>query len=116
MCFDQAPKYIWESGRKTAVFLVCSILTYAVVMTGLYLSWTPVSLPQIIGLQMRYFIPAFMGMFMAVSVWLSGRVNRENDPNDAFCAGLIYGLNIIAIMMMLRVYYIPLINAVATAP
>ncbi|MBQ3394657.1 MAG: DUF2142 domain-containing protein [Oscillospiraceae bacterium] len=116
VCFDQAPKYIWESGRKTAVFLVCSILTYAVVMTGLYLSWTPVSLPQIIGLQMRYFIPAFMGMFMAVSVWLSGRVNRENDPNDAFCAGLIYGLNIIAIMMMLRVYYIPLINAVATAP
>jgi uncharacterized membrane protein len=116
VCFDQAPKYIWESGRKTAVFLACSILTYAVVMTGLYLSWTPVSLPQIIGLQMRYFIPAFMGFFMAVSVWLSGKVNRENDPNDSFCAGLIYSLNVIAILMMLRVYYIPLINAVATAP
>ena len=85
-------------------------------MTGLYLSWTPVSLPQIIGLQMRYFIPAFMGFFMAVSVWLSGKVNRENDPNDSFCAGLIYSLNVIAILMMLRVYYIPLINAVATAP
>ena len=53
---------------------------------------------------------------MAVSVWLSGKVNRENDPNDSFCAGLIYSLNVIAILMMLRVYYIPLINAVATAP
>ena len=116
VCFDQAPKFVFESGRKAIVFLVCSVLTYAVVMTGLYLSWTPVSLPQIIGLQMRYFIPAFMGLFMAVSVWLSEKVNRENDPKDVLCAGRIYILNITAILMMLRVYYIPLINAVATAP
>ena len=61
-----------EDFNRVAVFFITALLTYAVCATGLYLTWTPVTLPQIIGLQMRYFIPAFMGLLMLFSWWAKG--------------------------------------------
>ena len=57
---------------KTAVFFITTLLTYAVVLTGMYLTWTPVTLPQVIGIQMRYVLPGIFGIMMVVAYWLRG--------------------------------------------
>ena len=116
VCMDQSGKMREDDGRRTAVFALCSVLTYRVVMTGLYLSWTPVSLPQIIGLQMRYFIPAFMGFYLAAAMFFRSRRREGLETGDVRCAAAIFAFNILAAAMMLRVYYIPLINKVAVMP
>ncbi|MBP0980278.1 MAG: DUF2142 domain-containing protein, partial [Oscillospiraceae bacterium] len=41
-CTKQAGVFEKTDMGKTVAFFICSILTYGVVMTGLYLSWTPV--------------------------------------------------------------------------
>jgi uncharacterized membrane protein len=115
VCINRGFRYKKGDGRKTAIFLISTVLTYAVVMTGLYLTWTPVSLPQIIGLQMRYFIPGFMGLFLAV-FYKAGKVLKEGKSNIYLRRGAVYAFDILAGLMMLRVYYIPVINAVATTP
>ena len=57
---------------KTAVFFITTLLTYAVVLTGMYITWTPVTLPQVIGIQMRYVLPGIFGIMMVVAYWLRG--------------------------------------------
>ena len=57
---------------KTVVFFITTLLTYAVVLTGMYLTWTPVTLPQVIGIQMRYVLPGIFGILLVVAYWLRG--------------------------------------------
>ena len=47
----------------TAVLLIITILTF----TSVYLSWTPVSDSEIIGLQGRYFIPLLFPLYLQVT-------------------------------------------------
>ena len=106
-CTKQAGVFEKEDMGKTIAFFVCSILTYGVVMTGLYLSWTPVTLPQIIGLQMRYMYPAFMGICMVIGQYFSTRVDKNAKKSDYSCICTGYVFTIIAAALMLIVYYLP---------
>ncbi|MBQ3587923.1 MAG: DUF2142 domain-containing protein [Oscillospiraceae bacterium] len=106
-CAKQAQVFTKEDMNKTAIFFVCGILTYAVAMTGLYLSWTPVTLPQIIGLQMRYVYPAFMGFAMAMGQYFSTRVDKNVKNTDFSCITTGYVFSLFAVVLMLIVYYLP---------
>lgn len=107
VCVNRAPVFTKEDLKKTAVFMLCRILTYCVAMTGMYLSWTPVTLPQIIGLQARYVYPAFMGFAMAVGQIYSSKMIKEKTPSvtGTACAGYIFSL--LGAALMLIVYYLP---------
>ncbi len=106
-CIKQAGVFEKSDMHKTAMFFICSILTYAVSMTGLYLSWTPVTLPQIIGLQMRYMYPAFMGICMVIGQYFSTRIDRNVKKTDYSCICTSYVFTIMAAVLMLIVYYLP---------
>ena len=107
VCIKQADVFDKNDIRKTVWFFVCGILTYGVVLTGLYLSWTPVTLPQIIGLQMRYVYPAFMGLCMVVGQYFSTRTRKNVKNTDISCVATNYVFTIIAAILMLIVYYLP---------
>lgn len=106
-CIKQADVFDKKDINKTVVFFICSLLTYCVVLTGLYLSWTPVTLPQIIGLQMRYLYPAFMGFCMVIGQYFSTRTvrNAKNTDYSIICTNYVF--TIIAAALMLIVYYLP---------
>lgn len=106
-CVKQAGVFEKADISKTTVFFICSILTYGVAMTGLYLSWTPVTLPQIIGLQMRYMYPAFMGFVMVIGQYFSTKVDKKAYKSDYSCICTSYVFTIIAAVLMLIVYYLP---------
>ncbi len=106
-CAAQSEKFSKKDINKTVIFFICGLLTYATAMTGLYLTWTPVTLPQIIGLQMRYVYPAFMGFAMAVCMWFAPRTKQSSKSSDILCITSCYVFSIIAIVLMLIVYYLP---------
>ena len=106
-CVKQAEVFDKKDMGKTAMFFICGILTYGVALTGLYLSWTPVTLPQIIGLQMRYVYPAFMGFCMVIGQYFSTRTARNVKNTDTSCVRTNYIFSILAVVLMLIVYYLP---------
>ena len=106
-CIKQANVFDRKDMNKTVIFFICSLLTYAVVLTGLYLSWTPVTLPQIIGLQMRYVYPAFMGFCMVIGRYFSTRTAKNAKNTDYSCICTSYVFTVIAAALMLIVYYLP---------
>ena len=112
-----------EDFNRVVVFFITALLTYAVCATGLYLTWTPVTLPQIIGLQMRYFIPAFMGFMLVIAYWakgyMNGRLDCENSadstdleksPAKGECSTVWigFGFALLAVMLLFAAYYFPL--------
>ena len=122
--FKNAPLLKKEDLNRVVIFFITALLTYAVCATGLYLTWTPVTLPQIIGLQMRYFIPAFMGILMLFSWWAkgyAGTAKAENGTQPATghtekamakgeCStiwiGFVFAVS--AVMLLFAAYYFPL--------
>ena len=106
-CIKQAQVFDRKDMQKTVWFFICSILTYGVVLTGLYLSWTPVTLPQIIGLQMRYVYPAFMGFCMVIGQYFSTRTAKNVKNTDISCVATNYVFTSSAAVLMLIVYYLP---------
>lgn len=106
-CVRQAQVFEKKDAKKTAMFFVCSVLTYCVSMTGLYLTWTPVTLPQIIGMQARYVFPAFMGFCMVVGQYFSSKVSEKAEKSDLSCITIGYVFSLTAAVMMLIVYYLP---------
>lgn len=58
--------------KKSAVGLLAIAAVYAAaVMAGLYITYTPVSMVRVIGLQARYFIPVFVMLFILAAALLS---------------------------------------------
>lgn len=122
--FKNAPLLKKEDINRVVIFFITALLTYAVCATGLYLTWTPVTLPQIIGLQMRYFIPAFMGILMLFSWWAkgyAGTAKAENSTQPAAnctenamakgeCSTIWIGFvfAVAAVMLLFAAYYFPL--------
>lgn len=76
-------------------------------MTGLYLSWTPVTLPQIIGMQARYVYPAFLGFAMVVGQYFAGKIKPDTDNSSVGCIGVQYAFCVVAAVMMIMVYSLP---------
>lgn len=106
-CIKQRNVFTGEDTRKTLWFFVCSVLTYGVVVTGLYLSWTPVTLPQVIGLQMRYFYPAFMGFCMVLGQYFGKRTKPDVKNTDMSCVITSCVFCVAAAGLMLITYYLP---------
>ncbi len=94
----------------TIHLFIMAVLTYIVCATGLYLSWAPVTLPAIIGLQMRYFIPAFIGFSFSIGYYFSLFTKANTKTTDFSCIISMIILNILAISSQLAVYYIPMIK------
>ena len=94
---------------KTAVFFITTLLTYAVVLTGMYLTWTPVTLPQVIGIQMRYILPGVFGITMLVAYWLKGYMKEpceayaEKGEKTVMWAGFVFSLT--AAALLFAAYY-----------
>lgn len=116
-----APQLRKEDALRVWVFFATAILTYGVCATGMYLSWTPVTLPQIIGLQMRYFMPGFMGLLMVVSWWVrgyianSGEITAESTDcpqtkpkGETSTVWIGFGFAVVAAALLFAAYYFPL--------
>ena len=61
---------------------VCAALLYATTYTGMYLTSTPVTLPEINGVQTRYLLGAFFCVFAAAAALL-GRTMALQDAQRA---------------------------------
>lgn len=58
------------------------ILYVGIVLAALYVTWTPVGMVRVIGLQTRYFIPA-LPAFLAAGGWLAGHVVVLRPESEA---------------------------------
>lgn len=81
--FQNAHKLEKTDAVRVWTFFAVSVLSYAVVLTGIYITWTPVTLPQIIGLQMRYLMPAFMGIIMLIAFYFSESMQPHRNSTLA---------------------------------
>ncbi len=106
--FKQSYVFKRSDFSLTVNLFIMALLTYAVSATGLYISWAPVTLPAIIGLQMRYFIPAFIGFSFAGGYYFSKFTSLNTKTTDFSCTISMVALNILAIFSQLAVYYIPM--------
>ncbi|MEG1050105.1 MAG: DUF2142 domain-containing protein, partial [Oscillospiraceae bacterium] len=107
--FKNAQRLDRGDTRRVMTFFLCSILTYAVVLTGLYLSWTPVTLPQIIGVQMRYLLPAFMGLLLAAALGFSKYMHCDPTSKKGE-TGAVYTSFLFCIgaaVLLFANYYLP---------
>lgn len=94
---------------KTVIFVTTTLLTYAVVLTGMYLTWTPVTLPQVIGIQMRYILPGIFGILLMVAYWLKGYMKTPcesyTEKSEKTVAAAGYVFSIITVMLLFAAYY-----------
>lgn len=106
--FKNAHRLERRDFSKVCMFFVTSLLTYAVVFTGMYLSWTPVTLPQVIGLQMRYLLPAFMGLLLVLAYWAMGYMKKPENETKGETSAIYtsFVFNIIAVSMLFMAYYL----------
>ena len=99
--------------KPALVFLAICILTYGVTLTGMYITWTPVTLPQIIGMQMRYILPGLFGLLFGIAYWMRGymapaRLDGKGNPageNSLIWTNFVFGL--VSAALYYAVYYIP---------
>ena len=95
--------------NRMLVFLATTVLTYGVVLTGMYLTWTPVTLPQVIGIQMRYLLPGIFGLLLGAGYWLSGYMKApcesytEKSEKTVATAGFVF--SIVTVMLLFAAYY-----------
>ncbi|MDO5601941.1 MAG: DUF2142 domain-containing protein [Oscillospiraceae bacterium] len=69
--------------KNAALGLVLfGVLYVGVVLAALYVTWTPVGMVRVIGLQARYFIPA-LPAFLAAGGWLAGHVLALRPESEA---------------------------------
>ncbi len=62
-----------DTGHAAIGLVLFGVLYVGVVLAALYVTWTPVGMVRIIGLQTRYFLPA-LPAFLAAGGWLAGHV------------------------------------------
>lgn len=60
-----------------------SLVYMAGAMTALYITWTPVGMVRIIGLQARYFLPSFLMLFVLAAALLSHVVEPRLKGDEA---------------------------------
>ena len=69
-----------------------SLVYMAGAMTALYITWTPVGMVRIIGLQARYFLPSFLMLFVLAAALLSHVVEPRLKGDEARPARLALAL------------------------
>ena len=107
--FKNAHRFEKRDFAKVCVFFLTTLLTYGVVLTGMYLSWTPVTLPQVIGLQMRYLFPGFMGILLTIGYWAKGYIAPQpcetKGETSAVYTSYIFAL--VSCLLLFAAYYLP---------
>lgn len=94
---------------KVMMFFVTTLLTYGVVLTGMYLTWTPVTLPQVIGLQMRYILPGLIGILLVIAYWAMGYMKKPEDKTKGQTSAIYtsFVFCIISVSLLFIAYYLP---------
>lgn len=102
---------------KVIIFFITMLLTYGVVLTGMYLSWTPVTLPQIIGLQMRYVLPGFLGIILPLAYWAKGYTKPMENKNMGVMSSVYtcFVFTLCAAALLFMEYYLPVKGLVYVA-
>lgn len=67
-----------EKLRTAWVFLATAVLMYGFTYTGMYLTSTPVSLPEINGVQTRYLLGALFALFALASMLMGRTMALQN--------------------------------------
>ena len=107
--FKNAHRLEKRDGGKVWMFFLTTALTYGVVLTGMYLSWTPVTLPQVIGLQMRYVLPGFMGILLVLAYWAKGYMAKpeKETKGEISAVWTSYVFSLVAAALLFLAYYLP---------
>lgn len=104
-----APLLRKDDLSKTVIFFITTLLTYAVVLTGMYLSWTPVTLPQVIGIQMRYVLPGIFGILMVAGYWLKGYMKAPceeyAEKGEKTVVWAYYVFSLLSAALLFAAYY-----------
>lgn len=82
--------------RRSAAGLFCLAVVYAgVVMAGLYITYTPVAMARVIGLQTRYFIPTYLMLCVLAAALLSGVLSPrfERSGGDTLARSVALGVS-----------------------
>lgn len=93
--------------QESLVLLLSGVLTYVVVICGLYLTWTPVGLPQIVGLQMRYFIPAFICFGVVFAHYFKSKEIKLGSNDYSLLYFSTIALALYTAFRLYAVYYLP---------
>ncbi|MEG0911455.1 MAG: DUF2142 domain-containing protein [Ruthenibacterium sp.] len=106
--------------RRSAVGLFLLALAYAgLSMTGLYLTYTPLMMARVIGLQARYFLPVFLMLFILVAALLSAVIaptQMGEKRAQTLSFSLSVGFGIVSALLLFQTYFVgpvTLVSAVA---
>ena len=111
--FKNAPLLDKKDLKAAIVFFATCLLTYAVTLTGMYITWTPVTLPQIIGMQMRYILPGVFGLLFGLAYWMRGYMAKPQIGKNGVAKGeesLVwanFAFGLVAAALYYAAYYIP---------
>jgi uncharacterized membrane protein len=103
-----------EPKRTAVVMLLVAALVYGFTYTGMYLTCTPVTLPEINGVQARYLLAAFFGLFVAAAM-LIGRTmalqellpgKPQKTPPAWRMLHLSFVFAVFSALMLFQSYYI----------
>ena len=111
--------------KRSSLSLRCSLglLGLAAVYTvsnlaGLYITYTPVAMARVIGLQARYFLPVFLMLFLLLAGVLSHVLEPGDEGRGTLRArnlsfGLAVGFGVLGALLLFETYFI---GPVAVAP
>lgn len=100
---DKCPKEIITNKLKIIYFIILTII-WCLVATALYLSWTPVGSPTILGVQGRYFIPVLILFHIILKPTYSIKEKLNNNDNVLFIILPILVL-LFDILLLLLIYH-----------
>ncbi len=102
-----------EKLRTAWVFLATAVLMYGFTYTGMYLTSTPVSLPEINGVQTRYLLGALFALFALASMLMGRTMALQNlrracrrKRRRVACAALRFCFALVSALLLFQAYYI----------
>lgn len=111
LCAREAAR---EKTWKLWVIGLCGALMYAATYTGMYLTSTPVSLPEINGVQTRYLMAGFFALFVTAAALLgrtmalqdTQRVRPQKTPPAWRMLHISYCFAVVSAILLFQNYYI----------
>lgn len=85
---------------------VFSVVYWAGAMTAMYITYTPVGMIRIIGLQARYFLPCFLGLFWLLSQGLSRYLQPKEGDAEGLSLGIFGGYALLGAVLLFQHYFV----------
>lgn len=82
-----------------------SVVYWAGAMTAMYITYTPVGMIRIIGLQARYFLPSFLGLYWLLAQGLS-RYFQPKEDADGLSLAIFGGYALLGAVLLFQHYFI----------